>query len=36
MAQLVDWNLGPTVTPPWSLGELARAVTRIYAKAAER
>ncbi len=36
MAQLAEWNHGPAVTPAWSLDELARAVTRIYAMATER
>ena len=32
MAKLLVWNAGPTVNPPWSVEELARAVTRVYAK----
>ena len=32
MAKLFVWNQGPTVRPPWTPEELARAVTRSYAK----
>jgi Bifunctional DNA primase/polymerase, N-terminal len=28
--ELIHWNQGPTVNPPWSEPEIARAVTRIY------
>lgn len=34
MAKLVEWNNGPTVLPPWSLAELARACSRTYAMGA--
>lgn len=29
---LLEWSAGPTVSPPWSPAEIARAVTRVYAK----
>jgi hypothetical protein len=32
MGKLMLWNSGPTVNPSWSTEELARAVTRTYAK----
>lgn len=28
--KLIEWNNGPTVQPPWSMRELARAVTRVF------
>lgn len=33
MAELVIWNSGPTVSPPWSPEELARAVNNVFRKA---
>jgi len=32
MVKLLEWNRGTTVSPPWLPDELARAITRIYAK----
>lgn len=29
---MLEWNAGPTVSPSWSHAELARAITRTYAK----
>lgn len=31
---LLEWNSGPTVSPPWPAEELARAITRVYEKGA--
>ena len=30
--KMLEWNLGPTVSPPWSHQEIARAITRVYRK----
>jgi hypothetical protein len=30
--RMLEWNNGPTVSPKWSHQELARAITRTYAK----
>lgn len=30
--ELLHWNSGPTVSPPWSHEEIARAVTRVFQK----
>lgn len=30
--ELLAWNAGPTVSPPWKPEEIARAITRVYAK----
>ena len=29
---LIGWNMGPTVQPPWTPQELARAITNVYRK----
>lgn len=32
MVHLIEWNQSAVVRPPWSLDELARAVSRVYQK----
>jgi len=34
LAALIVWNQSPSVSPAWSLKELARAVSRVYARGA--